>query len=457
MNKRQSKHKSNLLRLHIAILIMILLVHISPSYGQANFDAVFLQADSLLKIGRNSEALSLVNKVYVAESDDTTRLFYNIIVGKANLLSEPKESVNAISNAIALYEKLKYKYPQYIELLQLRGFASDIMDDRDDAEYWYRRALLKGNVVEHNMDIDNNCYLNLGNIYNERGDYNLALEAYNNINWIDSTQRVEIHADYYGKSLNKYMELSKEHRWQEALLFNDSLINYTKIKYGVKHSFYHSVLINKGVILNCGLHKLQESRDVYEDLIKIGKTNSIYDSEIADAYLRFTEISCNLGNLNDAINIFPEAVEYLNKNNDPESPAYDLCLYIGLELVKQEEYDAGIAALCKYLDNALVDRDSWAIPYVINKLSFAYLMDGANQKCIDLLSPIIEGYNSGDNSYQDSMVALYCQTIGIAYYFEKCYKISLKYLTQSEQIKQSIGESSDSTNIQYIDLCKKNS
>jgi tetratricopeptide (TPR) repeat protein len=397
--------------------------------------------------------VSSINNAQINAADDTTKLFYNIIIGKANLPDNPDISIASLTKAIQLYEKLQFKYPQYIELLHYRAFASDLTNDRITAEQWYRRTLLKGYVVEHDIDVDNNCYLNLGNIYNERGDYELALEAYHKIQWKDSTMQVEIHGDYYGKMLNKYVTLGSEKKWHDALVLNDSLINYTKTKYGITHNYYLTALTNKGVICN-SLHDWAAAREVYKLILDIGKEYYLIDHSIAYAYIRYIELSCNMHLLGDAMAIFPEAVRYLNDHYDPSNPAYALSFYVGMEMVNQGECEAGIVMLENYLANATSIDDKWSIPYAINSLSFAYVILNNPEKCIAILKPILDADNTGDNLFPIAVIGMYCQTIGFAYYQLSEFDRAMHFFEQSEQIKSTIGEASDQHNIDFIQLCK---
>ena len=172
------------------------------------YDEVFNKAQKYLDKNQNEKAINILTELPltdISSADDTTKVFYNLLLGKAYLFGQKNELADKhLEKAVSLFERLRFKYPSYIDMLVFRAFASDALGKRNEAARWYRKALLKGKVVEHNTDLDNCCYLNLGNIHNEAGDYELAREYYNKIQWMDSLQKVEIHGDYYGKAANRY-------------------------------------------------------------------------------------------------------------------------------------------------------------------------------------------------------------------------------------------------------------
>ena len=440
-----------------ALCILNLLICSSCVYGQGNYDHIFLRADSLCKLQQCVEALSCLNVIDRRElevADDTTKLLYNIVLGESYISIDAERAIEPLDKAIEIYERLRLKCPRYIESLYYRAFVCDMLNDRSAAEQYYKRALLKGSVVEHNVDIDNNCYLNLGNIYNERGDYELASQCYKNVNLRDSNQVTEIHGGYYGKSLDMYTELCKANRWEEALVFNDSLIDYSKVKYGEQHPFYLLALWNKCIILSTGLQSDADAILTYKYMIELSDKYKIRDNSIAEAYLKYVELSCRLHRIDDAMSIFSEAIKYFEQNNSSDYPLCDLYLSPGMEYVNIGNYETGIALIEKWLDNVGSTQNAYAIPYAINKLTFAYVMKKDEKKCLDMLLPIITSYKSGECKVNQSLVAIYAQTVGLAYYSMEFYQNAIEYFELSEKIKKSVGEMSDANNIEYIGLCK---
>ena len=58
------------------------------------------------------------------------------------------------------------------------GYSYGRLNDYDNAEKYYRKALMKSVAAEHSKDFRPNVYKYLGNIYMANGDSILAEECY---------------------------------------------------------------------------------------------------------------------------------------------------------------------------------------------------------------------------------------------------------------------------------------
>ncbi|MGM9795517.1 MAG: tetratricopeptide repeat protein [Candidatus Aphodosoma sp.] len=381
----------------------------------------------------------------ISAADDTTKVFYNLLFGKAYLLRDNIKAEHYLGEAITLYEQLKFKYPSYIDMLIFRAYASDALGKREEAARWYRKALIKGMVVEHNGDLDNCCYLNLGNIYNENGDCALAKEYYNKIQWLDSLQKVEIHADYYAKAADRYLQYGKSKNWIRAKAINDSLTNYCLTKYGEKDNYYLSCLQNEGTI-QYSLGDYDMAIKPYIETLRIGKKYGLCNYYEGYAYCRLIELYCNQDRIEEAISLFPEAVDYIKKLPNKSISEVEPCLFIGMACVRNGDYDIGIMALEKFL-SLMPEYMAWGTPYAINKLSWAYLNVGKNQEVIDLLEPILaRGYELPDN-FQALRPYLH-KTLGCSFYVLQQKDKAI--INLKEAIKLSNGELSNDSLIQEI-------
>ena len=332
------------------------------------FDKIFDRVQSLYdksEYDRALNELSVISEVELIEADDTTKVFYNNLKGKIFLFKQENDSAkHYLSEAITLYETLRFKYPSYIDLLVYRAYASDALNEREDAARWYRKALIKARVVEHNNDIDNNCYLNLGNLYNELGDYELASEYYKKINWIDSLQQIETHPLYYSTQCGKYLKYSKEGDLIRAKAVNDSLINYCRVKYG-EESDYHLVSLESEASIQSSLQNFQLAEKANKEIIDIGRRYDLKSGFVAKAYCGLIANLCCQDSLSSAITIFPEAVEYVKDYESPNCSVYEICFSIGQCAVGLGDYEVGILALEKFLDN-FPSWLEWEFPYAIH-------------------------------------------------------------------------------------------
>lgn len=381
------------------------------------FDKIFDRVQSLYdksEYDRALNELSVISEVELIDADDTTKVFYNNLKGKIFLFKQENDSAkHYLSEAITLYETLRFKYPSYIDLLVYRAYASDALDEREDAARWYRKALIKGRVVEHNNDIDNNCYLNLGNLYNELGDYELASEYYKKINWIDSLQQIETHPLYYSTQCGKYLKYSKEGDLIRAKAVNDSLINYCRVKYG-EESDYHLVSLESEASIQSSLQNFQLAEKANKEIIDIGRRYDLKSGFVAKAYCGLIANLCCQDSLSSAITIFPEAVEYVKDYESPNCSVYEICFSIGQCAVGLGDYEVGILALEKFLDN-FPSWLEWEFPYAIHYLTWAYVNTGRNEDVLSILSPLLAQENGISEQFIPLRPYIH-KTLGCSYY-----------------------------------------
>ena len=383
----------------------------------AEFDEIFDRAQNLYdksEYDRALNELSVISAAELIEADDTTKVFYNNLKGKIFLFKQENDSAKRyLSETIALYETLRFKYPSYIDLLVYRGYASDALDEREEAARWYRKALIKGAVVEHNPDLDNNCYLNLGNYYNEIGNYQLAKENYDKIAWVDTLQMVEIHADYYGRLSEIYQNLGKHGEWDEAKKVNDSLTNYTYYRYGESHPFHLTCLQSEGTIQS-SLHNYLAAEKAFKNIIEIGERYNILSSDVGYAYLRVIEMLCNQDSVSKAIDILHTARDSLTQLNDDNTSIIESFLFIGTSSVRIQDYETAILSLETFMSNC-PPYMQWGIPYAINKLTWSYLNIGRNNDVVDILTPILEQGDTLPENFQSLRPYLH-KTLGCSHY-----------------------------------------
>lgn len=398
----------------------------------AEFDKILDRVQSLYDKSEYDRALKelfVISDAELIEADDTTKVLYNTIKGKIFLFKQENDSAkHYLSEAISLFESLRFKYPSYIDLIAYRAYASDALGEREEAARWYRKALIKGKVVEHNPDIDNNCYLNLGNYYNETGNYPLAKEYYDKIAWIDTLQKVEIHADYYGRLCEKYQNLGKMGEWNGAKQVNDSLTNYTFYRYGENHPFHLTCLQSEGTIQS-SLHNYVAAEKAFKNIVEIGERYNILSSDVGYAYLRVIEMLCNQDSVSQAIDILPKARDYLTQLNDDNTSIIESCFFIGTSCVRIQDYETAILSLETFMVNC-PKYMQWGIPYAINKLTWSYLNVGRNDDVVSILTPILEQGDKLSENFQ-SLRPYFHKTLGCSHYVLGNRNESIKNLKEA--------------------------
>lgn len=434
-----------------ALLLVLLSAAWAPGASAqegTHHEDLFVMVDECLKQKYYDRALRLLDtlsKSEMEEADDTTKLYYNLSSGRVYMFKpDYVKAERHIDEAMSLYEKLRYRYVSYVEILASKAYICDVLGRRAEAAVWYRKALIRGKTLKHetSVDVDNCCYVNLANIYNEAGEYKLASEFYKKVQWQDSLNIVEFHVDHYGKELERYMQYGKSGNWLKAKEVNDSLTNYCRVKYGENHMFYLSCLQNEGTIQG-SLNDYAKAAVPYEETIRIGKAYSLQSYDVAYAYCRLVECYCNLDSLDGLTALFPEATAYIKALNDERVSEYEPCLFLSLACVRNRGYNGAIPLLEAFLSHA-PKYMQWGVPHAVNKLAWAYLYADKYQEIVDWLSPMLSDTKALPDNFQSVIPQLY-KTLGCAYYLLKQRDEAVRNL--KEAVRLSNGELENDSHI----------
>ena len=168
------------------IVLTMLLAFSLVSYANSNdneklWDSVIKAKNYLIKDDyRNAEAIvnSIEGLCSECNNDSIKVVFLEC---KAQIIffdaKDYSSCIPIFKEIIELYERLKIKSRNYLEAYQAIAYCYEFLGNDEEAERHYRKAIIKSKVIGHSAEFVKGCYLNLYNIYKERGDSILANEC----------------------------------------------------------------------------------------------------------------------------------------------------------------------------------------------------------------------------------------------------------------------------------------
>lgn len=168
------------------IVLTMLLAFSLVSYANSNdneklWDSVIKAKNYLIKDDyRNAEAIvnSIEGLCSECNNDSIKVVFLEC---KAQILVFDKDEyllgIPIFKEIIELYERLNIKSTNYLEAFQAIGLCYEFLDNYEEAEKYYRKAIIKSEVIRHSNDFMATCYERLAIIYNKLGKKTLVEEC----------------------------------------------------------------------------------------------------------------------------------------------------------------------------------------------------------------------------------------------------------------------------------------
>jgi len=287
----------------------------------SNFNSNQTIISTALKTNENSTQAIELLKTYIIK--DPNNLDYNFNLGKIYFSSNNSEAIKFLSKTIEISkEKIKNNPDNYILYSNIANsylMISKMIEKKDmleDVKTYFDKAIkLKPDDVT--------SYNGLANFYEITGDISKAVETYKQTLKIDSNNYdacINLLKINPSSNLTESIELCQKILYtkpDDTILFKLAKLNYENINYNesqkhlenIKSPFKESfeVQLLLASIFNC-LNKLEESKKMYEKLLKTEPNNFFVNQGLATV----------LGKLNqstDSIELFKKVIILYNDLN----------------------------------------------------------------------------------------------------------------------------------------------
>lgn len=438
--------------------IIILVCGVNSISAQTLWDSI-LEVKNLINEDKDEEAESLLNKIenqcVESEKDSILVLFQEskgIILFDRN---KYRECIPYFLSVIDLYEKLHIKYQNYLDAFVAIGYSYGRLRDYDNAEKYYRKALLKSVAAEHNQDFRPSVYKNLGNLYMEKGDSLLAQECFKRAG-VEDTDGLDFMNHNYMEWGTKCWEeigtLVEAGKYQEATDKCAEMVYVFKEREG-KSENYFSGAYTYANLLSRYLNKYDEAKPLYEEIVEWGKNRSETKENVCGAYCNLALYYAVNGDFIHADSVINEGSSYLTKANDEYYPAHSIFRFVGNGAYWKQNYVMAIKYYEQYLKTQHSREHGTNYEDVVNQLSVSYILSENPVKAKSLLTSFLKTDESRLETDNAAVLANIYHNLGRATMLCGSKQEALKFLDRSKELQMNVyGEVAERT-LQYIKEC----
>ena len=440
------------------ISIIIFVCGVNSISAQTVWDSI-VEVKNLLNNDKDDEAEFILNKIEnqcMDSRNDTLRVLFLeskgiILLGK----EEYKKCIPYFLCVIDLYDKLHLKYQNYLDAFVAIGYSYGRLHDYENAEKYYRKALLKSVAVEFNKEFRPNVYKNLGNLYMEKGDSLLAQECFKRVS-IEDIDAIDFMSHNYIEWETKYWSeigiFLKAKMYQEAADKCAEMIQGIEKKKG-KNETYISVVYTYANILSRYLNKYDEAKPLYAEIIEWGKDKSDTNENVCGAYCNLALYYAVNGEFALADSIIGEGIPYLAKANNDYYPFHSIYRFVGNGAYWKQHYVMAIKYYEEYLKPQYNREQGTSYEEIVNQLSVSYILLDYPVKAKSLLLSFLKTDETRLKKENVSILSNIYHNLGRATMLSGYKAEALKLLNKSKKLQMSIyGEVSERT-LQYIKEC----
>jgi len=444
-------------RLFISILFLV--CSINNSYAQTLWDSV-IEVKNVLKQDKDDAAEAMLNRIEkqcMDTGNDSIRVLFMESKGIVLWNKEQyKECIPYFLETIELYDRLHIKAQNYLDAFVAIGYSYGRLKDYNNAERYYRKALLKSVAAQYNKEFRPNVYRNLGNLYKEKGDTLLALECYKRVNG----------ADVEGFDFMNMNDMDWEtscwemiNRLVESKQYEDAANGYTlfiqglKEKKGNKDKSYLLAVYSRAILLSRYLDKVNDAIPLYSELVSLSETLSEPDENICGAFCNLALCYSQTGEYDKLNTVVTKGFSYLGKANMNGYPPHMIYRFSGNGAYWQKDYTKAIDYYELYLKPSNKREEGTNYEEIVNQLSVSYIFSNQPDKAQTILKNLLKSDKARLNKDNPSLLATVYHNLGRATMLVGSKSEALKYLSTSKEMQVSLyGEVSERT-AQYITEC----
>ena len=417
--------------------------HVRELFNTSVYDSVILELDRIEPLRHEFKS-------------DTLDAVCFGLRGQALLLNgEFSESIPYMKSACEIFERIKLRQYDYLDCLHGVAVAYHRLEDYDNAERHYRKALL--NSVAADVDKLNsyraNIYLNLGQLYKNKGQTSLAEECFKRSQFNDGEGVYDIEELNYltweNSLWDKISAFVANNQYQEAVDVYSTMICGIEKKKG-KNETYALALYSKALLLRAYLQKYDEAMPLFLEVIELKESIPFPNENVCGAYCNYLLCHAKRRDFKAIELILPAAIDYLYRANDPYYPIQTIYRFIGNGAYWNEDYIHAIPYYEKYLSLDYVREEGESYDEITNMLAVSYILTNNVDKAQDLL---LRYLNSSERTENNDILASIYHNIGRTFMLQGNYSDAQKYLQMSKDLQiNNYGEVSNKT-LQYLNEC----
>ncbi len=401
--------------------------------------------------------LLLIEKDCTELDNDTLNGIFLVLKGQSLCyMSRYKECIAPCKEAIRLFERCNVRPYEYLDAFYFIATAYYRIGDFENAERYYRKGLIRSVAadVSSTDQFKADMFLNLGNLYRDKGDSILAEAAHNKSKlFSDSVLDIDNwnYIEWETSCWEKTDSLSQEGKYQEAIDIYSVMIPCIQKRRG-KDKAYLLAVYNKAFLLGRHLKKYDEAIPLYKEVVEIGEKNSMTDGCVCAAYCNLVECYAYKGNYSEVDTIIQKSQSYIRRANNENYPTHKVYRFAGDGSYLTKNYEKAIQYYEVYL-SPRNNREPGKYDDVTNRLSVSYILAGKPKKAEQLLQSFLKTEEKRLYTEKVPISAFIYHNLGRSIMLGGNKTEALKYLKKSKELQMTYyGEVTEQT-LQYIEEC----
>ncbi len=450
----------------ILFILVFVVCMAGRTYSQNVFSIDYMiKVKELIDEDRNDEALSMLDKMEkqgIDTAHDSIRVLFYEDKGVILFYDDKyNDCIPYFQKAISLYEKLNMKAQNYLDDFMAIGYSYGMMKDYDNAERYYRKALLKSTTAECKKDFQPSVYKKLGDLYMLKGDSALAEECYTMVADGDKATVKDnefISMNYINWEVacwDKINKLVDEKKYEDAVKEYAAFCDELKKKKGVTYESYLVAVNCRAMLLSRYLHRTDEALPLYKELTEIADKLPSGNETICNAFCNLVLCYSKTNRQNELKEAIRDGLEYLKKANIENFPPFIIYRMAGNGFYWQQDYSNAIKYYEKYIGMSKDKHEGGTnFEEIANMLSVSYIFSGMPEKAKAVLLDVLKSSERKLKKESPQTLATIYHNLGRAYMLENDKADALKFLNRSSDLqKQLYGKTGERT-LQYINECK---
>ena len=338
------------------------------------------QAYALVDDEKYKEALGVLRdiderNVEISE-DSCAMMFYYTKGSSLYFLDKFEEAIPYLNKALLRMEKFPHEDCIYLELIYGIGSCYNKLKQYHNAEKYFRRVMIRGNVLGFKCMITTQTLSELTEVYNKLGYTKLAKECAAKIN----TKIDDLPSESWSNRVEGLFDLAES--YDEQGKYDEEIITYHKIldliesnvgKTNDDYLLYASLLRYRLLSQD----RQEEVTKILKEMIEIGRSYKVHNENVCSAYEDYLELMAKHNKAEFVEIMLPEAVDYIQHTNEYDWQNHNLYERIGNAFAGIGNYNASI----KYLEMSWNGSPSNSMRSISN-LGISYYFKPDYQKSI---------------------------------------------------------------------------
>lgn len=457
--------------LKIIFLIAFLLIKHVCIAQTLSLGELIAKADKLIGEYKDKEALEILENINidVYKNEDEAKLasFYFVKATAYDLNEDSNNSIESFEKARDHFEKAGITYDRYLQSLQSLGRLYYKLGDLSSSEKCYKKIIIYGTPSQlfkndelNDLDFVSNAFYNLGIIYVDREEYELAAKCLPKVMQkkdVTHEKAQNILYNYiFNKLFSKSLELRKIEKYEDAINLFDKLLSIVEWYSGRLDDKYLQVSFNKALVLGYNLGLYKEAIPILTNNTESRNLKESPNRDICSSFCFLTMYLSALKEHEKLQEVLANGLDYLKEAHLSEYPPHMLYRFAGNGSYGINDYKTAIPYYERYLDRSNPKEGAASYEEIVNMLSIAYILSDYPDKAQKLLSTFLKDNESTMIARNSPILANIYHNLGRAIMLIGNYNDALTFLNKSKNLQEKIYGEATSRTIDYINECINN-